>query len=877
MTNFTDKKDDTLVELALLGNQQAYEELITRYEHSVKGTAYKVTGNEFSAEDASQDAFVSAWMNLDCLRERDKFGSWVCAIAKNCSRSLVTHYRSVTADISLNLLENVDLAESDDTSPEFLLAAKFSEHEQDERLHEEVEALSEKIRDTIKLHYFHGLSVEQIAKKLSLPEGTVKWRLSEGRKQLRKGYGVMEKTYDEKESLVRRVMRQVEQLKLWRLKNDKTGFEKDYRSVLANVGLLEESKEKQHALADTLMIGYWWLPGEKNKEMLSNIKAAAEKSHNEEVMQSVMAYENENYSGQARLDFMRKSQIPYLEKNGFVKTLGYEWFWLGCTSFDIGQNENGFAALHKVLEVLKPSDVYYATALAAIYVEEKKQKVNELSDNEPIAFGATGEVYRYIGNKLYMWEQPGFSRNSGDVDSGDSSLFWNCSQCDSLIIDSDMKPGESVVSSDKNMTLTCKGKGLTVVTPAGTFKNCIVTALDGDFYSLKHAETTFCPGIGLVRQIVKRYGDEHEWQLSAYTLNGGDGIIPFARGNRWEYSCYDQDGVLYEHENIFEVTSFENGRAVIEGIDFTHISGYDESSWKGNIIRARREYCKTAKDQSEHLVDVEEPLRRAAKLAVTKRQKLHTALATDVMHRIFDTDPDFNPGYTEKGRWNFFDICSVAIDGGKIKLSENNRAYGFEWKDMALCGEEGYKILYNFLYDILNEAAGCLWSDKWIPGTHFETEKNETQYNNSKTHLIFDVLPDESVAVPAGTFQNCRHILFDRQGLAGGWGYRGGKMEYWFAPEVGIVKFSRPVNETVDNSWQLTDYRGRGDGYFPVADGLFRRYEPAKIGNGWHGSVEYTFDEDKTGIVLFRNALGTQDRANYEADMKKAKAEKGSK
>ena len=65
----------------------------------------------------------------------------------------------------------------------------------------------------------------------------------------------MEKTYNENERLVCRVMRQVEALKLWGLKNSKNGFEEEYRAVLANVEALEESKEKNAMLADTLIRG----------------------------------------------------------------------------------------------------------------------------------------------------------------------------------------------------------------------------------------------------------------------------------------------------------------------------------------------------------------------------------------------------------------------------------------------------------------------------------------------------------------------------------------------------------------------------------------------------------------------------------------------
>ena len=82
-----------------------------------------------------------------------------------------------------------------------------------------------------------------------------------------------------------------------------------------------------------------------------------------------------------------------------------------------------------------------------------------------------------------------------------------------------------------------------------------------------------------------------------------------------------------------------------------------------------------------------------------------------------------------------------------------------------------------------------------------------------------------------------------------------------------MVRFSRPYGEggKLDCIWELTDYRGRGEGYFPTDDGLFRRYEPTELGDGFHGSVEYTFDTDENGTVMFRNALGTQDRADFEA------------
>ncbi len=153
-TSFTDKQDDFLVEMTLLGSNKAYEELVIRYEKKVKGTAYKITKNKFSAEDASQDAFVCAWVKLSSLKDAAKFGSWLCSIAKNCAVNLVRHYCNTSIEVSYELLKNTDIDSYLDTD-----IAKALEQDRDDRLHKAVEALSEKISEIVKLHYLEGFSV----------------------------------------------------------------------------------------------------------------------------------------------------------------------------------------------------------------------------------------------------------------------------------------------------------------------------------------------------------------------------------------------------------------------------------------------------------------------------------------------------------------------------------------------------------------------------------------------------------------------------------------------------------------------------------------------------------------------------------------------
>ena len=124
------------------------------------------------------------------------------------------------------------------------------------------------------------------------------------------------------DTLVQRVMKKVAELRLWQFKNDKSGFEAVYRDVLREVEELPESRDKSHALADVLLCGWWWLPGEKNDTLLKRIADAAIEGKNEEAMTFIVIKEDSRFWGSAKIDFMRSEQIPRLEQAGFRQTLG---------------------------------------------------------------------------------------------------------------------------------------------------------------------------------------------------------------------------------------------------------------------------------------------------------------------------------------------------------------------------------------------------------------------------------------------------------------------------------------------------------------------------------------------------------------------------
>ena len=845
MNKYSEKNDPTLVDLTLLGDDSAFEELVVRHQKRVLGTAYKVTSNRWSAEDAAQDAFVSAWTHLSALEDHERFGAWVCSIAKNHAVSLVRRYACAATEVSLDLSDGLEPA---DRSAE------------DADIREAVDSLSDVLRRTVKLHYFDGYSVKEIASILGVPEGTVKWRLSEARKQLRKGYGIMEKTYDENEAFTARVMRQVEELKLWDIRNgdNMTGFEEAYKNVLAAVESLEESDKKQYALADVLRCGYWWLGKDKEK-IRERMKTAAEKSHNEDVMESIVA--DEIFIVKDEKECAEKivgTIIPRLEAEKWVKLLGYAWFWLGYTYDHLNEREKMYDAFNKVLEVTDKSSVYYANALAAIHIEEMIDKFDFIDTGlgNSTQCSATGEQLKFIDGKLYFWSQPGFGFHHCTP-----SIFWYNSMVNNMILDPRMSVGETIATPDCRAKLVYSSDSETVVTPAGTFENCSYYKSSGGKDGLTSCETWFCPGVGIIAQNWTRRGDIHRCELSEYSVKG-DGLLPLEVGNKWNYKLIDAERI-YDSESIFEVIYNDGNTVNLSGSCYLRTGSYKDT-WEGNMLRARENYYR-GKGKDEYLdPSILKYLDRAETQAETRRQKVHTKYAKRVMTRIMNTDRGVNPDCTEIGRWNFFDVETIKRDGTDVLHDADMRKYSFEWKICGYWSDETSKILYNFLYEIISDDNGRLWSDMWVPGYHQETplipEKGYDGFTNGK--LTIDVLGDETTETPAGVFENCRHVKYGMHAEKGGIWYFKGDFELWYAKGVGLVKLSRPLKTS--NIWQLTEYRGTGEGYFPFGDGFFRRYEPETLGEGLHASVEYEFVADGEQMYIIKDALGTQDRAEYE-------------
>ncbi len=845
---YQNQSDETLVMLTLAGEQTAYEVLVTRYQKSVITSAIRVTKNHFMAEDAAQDAFVTAWMKLNTLQEPKKYGSWVCRIASNCALNMINRYRSF---LPLDVVENLNITNNTSENPAELYALSEERNE----VNKSIEMLPEKVRQIIQLHYFDDLSIAEIADRMRISEGTVKRQLHDGRKQIRKELCAMNEKYSD--TLVQRVMKKVEELKLWQVKNNKSGFEKVYAQVLREVEELPECREKQHALADVMMRGWWWLPGQKNDALFARIVDAAMEGKNEEVMTFVVTREDSKVYGGALIDFIRHKQIPRLEKAGFVKTLGREWFWLGYYLFREGKDKEGEAAYHKVEEILSKEDAYHVLVPYARKMEEELSTGYKDTVMERYRIGGTVEEYRIIDGKVRYWAEEGFYEGwLGSIDSRSSCIFRNASSCDGYFF-TDISLGETFVGSD-GTKLTYISDCELVDTPAGNFENCQLWEVKRWTDTQKIVcRTYYKDGIGIVRQDHITDGTTNTHILVRYAIKGGSGLFPVFLGNTWEYgTTYSPDAISSELR--INVSFADDQRVLLSYWKNTERIGYDRNSWVDMVQEIANDYCHMQKDGRKYICDVYSAIERAEQLAVTPMEKAHTKAAASVARRILSTDTVFNPNYTATGHWNFFNRDYIRKEADSYYLTEYNPRWSFEWKNTGSMGVAENPIYYNDILGILQGATNCIWSDEWYIGAAPIIEY--TKWGHAvKTRIICE--EGGTVTTKAGTFENCFKLSLDIEGMDDGLSYRGGKKVYYFADGIGIV---RTENEYCGGArtavYELTSYEGKGEGFMPILDGFVRRYDALDLTDGFVGAVEYTYVADEDGdIVVFADRKGIRE------------------
>jgi RNA polymerase sigma-70 factor, ECF subfamily len=163
--------DLALVQRCLAGDPAAFRPLVERYERVLFTVALRMLGDPDEATDAAQDAFVRAYQKLGSFDQGHKFFSWLYRILVNeCLNVRRSRRPLVPADETLVGPDNPHRSAE---QAELRAAVQVA-----------LLQLSAPYREVVVLRHFAGLSYQEMAETLDVPEKTVKSRLYSARQRL---------------------------------------------------------------------------------------------------------------------------------------------------------------------------------------------------------------------------------------------------------------------------------------------------------------------------------------------------------------------------------------------------------------------------------------------------------------------------------------------------------------------------------------------------------------------------------------------------------------------------------------------------------------------------------------------------------------------
>ena len=165
---------DALIERCRAGDQAAHHRLYKLYARAMYNVGYRIVRDEEEAQDVLQEAFVSAFRNLDSYRGDAAFGSWLKRIVVNKALNAVG--RRKFEPIPEN--ENWDIAE-----PE--TEVSYRGELTLDRVKQSIAQLPDGYRNVLTLYLIEGYDHQEIAEIMGFTESTSKSQLNRAKAKLR--------------------------------------------------------------------------------------------------------------------------------------------------------------------------------------------------------------------------------------------------------------------------------------------------------------------------------------------------------------------------------------------------------------------------------------------------------------------------------------------------------------------------------------------------------------------------------------------------------------------------------------------------------------------------------------------------------------------
>jgi RNA polymerase sigma-70 factor, ECF subfamily len=179
-------EEKQLVERAQQGDEDAFQELVERYQRKVYSICYGMLKNEQDSLDVSQDVFIKVYRYLENFNYNSSFYTWLYRITVNkCIDYIRKQKRRSEVDYDDTIQRTTDVDGDDNIMPSTLGIQPdrvYGRKELREKMLDALETLSEKHRTILILREVEQLSYEDMADVLDISKGTVMSRLYHARR-----------------------------------------------------------------------------------------------------------------------------------------------------------------------------------------------------------------------------------------------------------------------------------------------------------------------------------------------------------------------------------------------------------------------------------------------------------------------------------------------------------------------------------------------------------------------------------------------------------------------------------------------------------------------------------------------------------------------
>ena len=169
---------DDLISRCREGDRNAHYKLYKLYSKAMFNVGYRITGNHDDAEDVLQEAFISAFRNLNSYRGDSAFGAWLKRIVVN---------KAINA---LNKKKHESIPDDDRWDvPEEETPAEYGDGLTVERVKKSIEQLPDGYRSVLSLYLLEGYDHQEIAEIMGISESTSKSQLNRAKGKWRELIG----------------------------------------------------------------------------------------------------------------------------------------------------------------------------------------------------------------------------------------------------------------------------------------------------------------------------------------------------------------------------------------------------------------------------------------------------------------------------------------------------------------------------------------------------------------------------------------------------------------------------------------------------------------------------------------------------------------